>query len=280
MGVRVGNLELPGETLFFIAGPCVMENESVTLRAAEHLADLARRHSLNLIFKSSYTKANRSSVDSYTGPGIDEGLALLEKVRAECGLPVTSDVHCRTEIDAAAGVLDMLQIPAFLSRQTELITGAAATGKAINIKKGQFMSPGQMKLALEKASSTGNRNLLLTERGTFFGYGDLVVDFRGIREMRMFGYPVVYDATHSVQKPAGLGESSGGTRSMALPLMRAAVAAGVDGVFFETHPDPANALCDGPVQIPLEEAGAFIEQALSVDETVRRYRRNHSTNGS
>lgn len=269
MGIKVGKHELGGPGGFFlIAGPCVIEDAALTLEIAEKLAEISAGFGIPLIFKASCIKANRSSVDSFTGPGMDEGLEILAKVRREIGIPVTSDVHCRNDVGAASQVLDMLQVPAFLSRQTELILSVAREGKALNIKKGQFMSPGEAKLAALKAASTGNRNVMLTERGTFFGYGDLVVDMRGLVGMKESGFPVVYDATHSVQKPAGLGKSSGGDRAMIFPLMRSAVAAGVDGVFFETHPEPETALCDGPSMLPLEEAGSFISQALRIREVM------------
>ena len=265
--IKVGGHELGGlDGFFLIAGPCVIEGVSRTLEIAEGLTALRRKYGVPVIFKASYKKANRTSVESYIGPGIDEGLKVLERVKREFDIPVTSDVHCRNEVDAASQVLDLIQIPAFLSRQTELIQCAAGTGKALNIKKGQFMSPHQVRLAAEKACSAGNRNVMLTERGTFFGYGDLVVDMRSLILMRESGFPVVYDATHSIQRPAGLEGSSGGDRHMIAPLMRSAVAAGVDGIFFETHPEPETALCDGPAMLPLEEAESLIEQALCIRE--------------
>ncbi len=270
MGITVGRYELGGPDGFFlIAGPCVIEDASLTKRIAEKLTRLGSEFGVPIIFKASYKKANRSSVDAYTGPGLKNGLRILQEVGREFDLPVTSDVHCTNDIEAACEVLDLIQVPAFLSRQTELILNVAATGKPLNIKKGQFMSPREMFLAAEKASSTGNRNILLTERGTFFGYGDLVVDMRGLIEMKGTGFPVVYDATHSIQKPAGLGRSSGGNRSLIAPLMRSAVAAGVDGVFFETHPDPDQALCDGPSMLPLDSARDLISQALRIREMCR-----------
>jgi 2-dehydro-3-deoxyphosphooctonate aldolase (KDO 8-P synthase) len=265
--MKVGRHELGGPSgIFFIAGPCVIEDLSMTMRIAEALSLLAEKHRVALIFKASYRKANRTSIDSYTGPGLEEGLSVLERVRRETGLPVTSDIHCRSEIGAAREVLDLIQIPAFLSRQTELITGAAAAGKPLNIKKGQFMSPREAVLAGEKAKRAGASGVMLTERGTFFGYGDLVVDMRSMVEMRSSGFPVVFDATHSVQKPAGLGKSSGGDRRFVFPLARCAAALGVDGIFFETHPEPARALSDGPVMLPLAEAAGLIEDALRIHE--------------
>jgi len=274
VGVKVGKYELGGPDGFFlIAGPCVIEDADSTLEIAERLAGIAAGVGLPIIFKASCLKANRTSIDSYTGPGMERGLEILEKVRREIGIPVTSDVHCRNDVRAASQVLDLIQVPAFLSRQTELILSVAREGRALNIKKGQFMSAQEVRLAALKAASTGNRNVMLTERGTFFGYGDLVVDMRNIAGMKESGFPVVYDATHSVQKPAGLGKSSGGDPAMIFPLMRAAVAAGVDGVFFETHPEPAAAPCDGPSMLPLEEAGRFIGQAVRVREAVNECRK-------
>ncbi|MFQ6103127.1 MAG: 3-deoxy-8-phosphooctulonate synthase [Candidatus Glassbacteria bacterium] len=267
MGIKVGRFELGGfDGFFLIAGPCVIEETARTMEIAERLAALGLKFGVPIIFKASFTKANRSSVGSYTGPGIDEGLEVLAKVKREFDIPVTSDVHCRNDVDAASQVLDLIQVPAFLSRQTELIRCAARTGKPLNIKKGQFMSSRQVRLAALKACSEGNRNVILTERGTFFGYGDLVVDMRNLVLMREGGFPVVYDATHSIQRPTGLGEVSGGDRDMITPLMRAAVAAGVDGIFFETHPEPEEALSDGPSMLPLDEARSFIEQALRIRE--------------
>jgi 2-dehydro-3-deoxyphosphooctonate aldolase (KDO 8-P synthase) len=265
--MKVGRYEL-GEARgpFFIAGPCVIEDTSATLRIAEMLSSFAGKLGAALIFKSSYRKANRTSIDSFTGPGLEEGLAVLERVRRDTGLPVTSDVHCRNEVRAAAEVLDLIQIPAFLSRQTELITAAAGTGKPLNIKKGQFMSPREAVLAAGKARSTGAGGVMLTERGTFFGYGDLVVDMRSMVDMRSAGFPVVFDATHSVQRPAGLGTSSGGDRRFIFPLMRCAAVLGADGIFFETHPDPERALSDGPVMLPLSDAARFMEEAIRISE--------------
>lgn len=268
--MRVGRHEVgEGSGLFFIAGPCVIEDLPTTMHVAEVLARIAERFRMPLIFKASYRKANRSAIDSFTGPGPQEGLAVLERVRRETGLSVTSDVHCRSEIPAAGEILDLIQIPAFLSRQTELIAAAAGAGKPLNIKKGQFMSPREALLAGEKARRAGAADVILTERGTFFGYGDLVVDMRAMVEMKSAGYPVVFDATHSVQRPAGLGRSTGGDRRYIVPLMRCAVAVGADGVFFETHPDPERALSDGPVMLPLSLAEKLVEDALSMHEAAR-----------
>ncbi|MBN2124119.1 MAG: 3-deoxy-8-phosphooctulonate synthase, partial [Deltaproteobacteria bacterium] len=215
-------------------------------------------------FKASYDKANRTSVDSYRGPGLRKGLEILRLVKEETGLPLLSDVHSTVEVEEAARILDVLQIPAFLSRQTDLLLAAARTGLPVNVKKGQFLSPWDMKQAVGKVTSTGNRRILLTERGTTFGYNNLVVDIRGIAVMRGFGYPVVFDATHSVQLPGGGGSVSGGQREFVVHLSRAAVAAGADGVFMEVHPEPESALCDGPNSLPLDE----VEPLLGVLKTI------------
>lgn len=235
--------------LFLIAGPCVIESADHALRMAETLKAVAERNRVPLIYKSSFDKANRTSIESFRGPGLDEGLRVLERVRNETGLPVLSDVHDARQVDAAAEVLDVIQIPAFLCRQTDLLTAAGRSGKAVNVKKGQFASPADMSQVLAKIRSTGNTRILLTERGTTFGYRDLVVDFRSLVVMRSLGVPVVFDATHSVQRISAEGVRSGGDRRMAPPLARAAVAVGVDGLFLEVHDDPDRAPCDGPNMI-------------------------------
>ena len=251
--VKIQNLTLKANGPFFlISGPCVIEDEETTLKAARFLEGLARKLEIPVIFKSSYDKANRTSVESFRGPGLDEGLAVLTKVKNTTGLPILSDVHQVSEIERAAEVLDVIQIPAFLSRQTDLILEAARTRRAVNIKKGQFLSPWDMKQAILKAHAVGNHNILLTERGSFFGYQNLVADMRSIAIMKRFGYPVVFDATHSVQLPGGRGESSDGQREFVAPLARAAVAAGADGIFLEIHPHPDSALCDGPNSLSFE----------------------------
>jgi 2-dehydro-3-deoxyphosphooctonate aldolase (KDO 8-P synthase) len=252
--VKVQNLTLKANgPLFLISGPCVIEDEETTLKAAQFLEGLARKLEMPVIFKSSYDKANRTSVDSFRGLGLNEGLAVLTKVKNTTGLPILSDVHQVSEIEKAAEVLDVIQIPAFLSRQTDLILEAARTRRAVNIKKGQFLSPWDMEQAILKAQAVGNHNILLTERGSFFGYHNLVADMRSIAIMKCFGYPVVFDATHSVQLPGGRGESSGGQREFVAPLARAAIAAGADGIFLEIHPHPDSALCDGPNSLPFEQ---------------------------
>ncbi len=252
--VKIGSLEIgQDEGLFIIAGPCVIESRASTLRHALKLKSLSEAMGLPLIFKSSYDKANRTSLRSFRGPGIEEGLDILRAVKEELGLPVLSDVHAVTEVEKAARVLDVLQIPAFLSRQTDLLLAAAETQKPVNVKKGQFMSPHEMSHVVEKIRSTGNENILLTERGFSFGYNALVSDFRSIVIMREWGYPVVFDATHSVQSPGGMGYASGGDRRYVPALAQAAVAAGADGLFMEVHENPAQAMSDGLTMVPLDE---------------------------
>lgn len=252
--IKVGDICIGGNhPLFLIAGPCVIENEAHTLKLAESLKVIASEVGIPLIFKASFDKANRSSIDSYRGPGLNRGLEILNKVKSQLNLPVLSDVHRFEEIDEASGVLDVIQIPALLCRQTDLIVEAAKKGKVVNIKKGQFMAPWDMKNVLEKAAVSGNNNLILTERGTTFGYNNLVVDMRALPMMRSYGYPVVFDATHAVQLPGGAGSASKGEREYIAPLARAAVAAGVDGVFMEVHDEPERALCDGPNSFRLSD---------------------------
>ena len=252
--VYAGNIAIEEKGPFFIiAGPCVIENEETTLRVAAFLKETSEKLDIPVIFKTSYDKANRTSVNSYRGPGLEKGLEIINKVKQETGLPVLSDIHSCEEVATAAEILDVLQIPAFLSRQTDLLVEAGESGLPINIKKGQFVSPLDFRQAINKILSTGNNNIMLTERGTFFGYNNLVVDFRGIPIMKNFGFPVVFDATHSVQLPGGDGTSSGGQREYAEYLARAAVACGANGVFMEVHPDPDSALCDGPNSLPLEQ---------------------------
>ncbi len=252
--IYVGDMRIEDKRPFFIiAGPCVIESEEITMRVASFLRETSEKLDIPIIFKTSYDKANRTSVTSYRGPGLEKGLEIIMKVKENTGLPVLSDIHGLDEVEKAAEVLDVLQIPAFLSRQTDLLVMAGKTGKTVNIKKGQFVSPVDFEQAAKKVLSTGNKNIMLTERGTFFGYNNLVVDFRAIPIMKNFGFPVVFDATHSVQLPGGDGTCSGGERKYAAYLARAAVAAGANGIFMEVHPDPDNALCDGPNSLPLEE---------------------------
>ena len=262
---------------FLIAGPCVIENEGLTLEIAAELKHICADKQIPLIFKASYAKANRSSAESYIGPGIQAGLRILQKVKAETGLPILTDVHESVEVEPAAQIVDILQIPAFLCRQTELVQTAARSGKPLNIKKGQFMSPQQMKLIAEKAVSTGNEQVMLTERGTFFGYGDLVVDMRSLPIMASFGYPVIFDATHSVQQPGGLGNASGGLREFILPLARAAAATGaISGLYLETHPEPEKSPSDAASMLPLDQLPAFLDSVWKIFTTKsQRTQRHH-----
>jgi 2-dehydro-3-deoxyphosphooctonate aldolase (KDO 8-P synthase) len=270
--IRVLNFEIfSGCPVFLIAGPCVIENEEVTLNVCGELKKITEKLGINFIFKSSYDKANRSSIKSYRGPGLKRGLEILKRVKEEYNVPVLSDVHRYEEIEYASQVLDIIQIPAFLCRQTDLVVDVAKTGKIVNVKKGQFLAPEDMKNIIEKIESTGNQNIIITERGTTFGYHNLVVDMRSFPIMRSFGYPVVYDATHSVQRPGGLGICSGGDRDMIPYLLRAAVGAGVDGIFMEVHPEPEKALCDGPNSLRLSDLENLLEQVIKIDRLVKGY---------
>ncbi len=251
-----------------IAGPCVIEDEASVLRHAKRLAEITSRMGVPLVFKASYDKANRSSHDSFRGPGLAKGLDVLRKVKETLGLAVLSDVHCREEIEEAAKVLDILQIPAFLCRQTDLIVEAARTGRAVNVKKGQFLAPWDMKNVVAKIESAGNRNILLTERGVSFGYNNLVSDFRAIPIMRQTGCPVIFDATHSVQLPGGAGRASGGERQFISVLARCAVAAGADGIFMEVHEKPETAKSDGPNACPLSELEPLLAELLRIREAL------------
>ena len=256
----------PGQPLLVIAGPCVIESADLCLKIAESLAVLASRLPIQAVFKASYDKANRTSMGSFRGPGLDEGLAVLDRVRTATGLPVTTDVHLPEQATAAGQVCDMLQIPAFLCRQTDILLAAAATGRAVNVKKGQFVAPADMRHPVAKLLAGGCHDILLCERGTFFGYGRLVNDFAGLPVMRSFGVPVIFDATHSVQQPASLGGATGGDRTLVEPLARAAAAVGIDGVFFETHPRPDESPSDGPNMVPLDRLGGVIERVLRIHE--------------
>jgi 2-dehydro-3-deoxyphosphooctonate aldolase (KDO 8-P synthase) len=265
-GHRIG----PQEPLFFIAGPCVIESEALALQTAVALRAIAERLKILIIYKSSFDKANRSSSASFRGPGMDEGLRILQKVRDETGMPVLTDVHSPEQVRASADAVDVLQTPAFLARQTDLIEAAARSGKPVNIKKAQFMAPADMRQVVNKAESAAERAgvstnaVMLTERGTSFGYNNLVVDMRSLAIMAETGRPVIFDATHSVQLPGGLGDRSGGERHHVPLLARAAVAAGVSGVFMETHPDPDKALSDGPNAWPLEKAETLMTQLVAL----------------
>jgi len=267
-GLKVGK----GAGLFLIAGPCVIESEKLTFEIARELKKISSRAGLGLIFKASFDKANRSSVDSFRGPGLKNGLEILKKVKKDLGLPVLSDIHEPSQAEPAAKVLDVIQIPAFLSRQTDLLMAAARTKKPLHIKKAQFMAPGEMANVVKKAVAGGAQKIMLCERGTFFGYHNLVVDFRSIQVMAELGWPVVFDATHSVQRPAGQGKVSGGDKKFIPLLCRAAVAAGVDGLFMEVHPNPAKALSDGPNSWPLSELELLLKRLMKIEKAVGKYK--------
>jgi 2-dehydro-3-deoxyphosphooctonate aldolase (KDO 8-P synthase) len=265
-GFEVG-LDRP---LFLIAGPCVIESRALALETAQALKELAQRVGIPFIYKSSFDKANRTSSKSYRGPGLEEGLRILEEVKSRIGVPVLTDVHEDTPLNEVAAVVDVLQTPAFLCRQTTFIQNVARQGKPVNIKKGQFLAPGDMKNVVEKARETGNEQILVCERGVSFGYNTLVSDMRGLAIMRETGCPVVFDATHSVQQPGGRGTSSGGQREFVPVLARAAVAAGISGLFMETHPDPARALSDGPNAWPLGRMEELLRTLSALDAVVKR----------
>lgn len=266
-GIRIGK----GHPMVLIAGPCVIESEEMIFTTAQKLKEVCDRLSIPLIFKSSYDKANRTSITSFRGPGIERGLKILGEVKKKLSVPVISDIHALDEIKPAAEILDALQIPAFLCRQTDLILSASRTGKPVNVKKGQFLAPWDVKPLIEKFISAGNQNLLLTERGTSFGYNNLIVDFRGFSIIRSFGYPLFFDVTHSLQLPGGEGSISGGQREFAPSLTRAAVAAGVDGLFMEVHPDPVKALSDASTMIPLNEMEGLLRQTKTLHDMIRKW---------
>jgi 2-dehydro-3-deoxyphosphooctonate aldolase (KDO 8-P synthase) len=267
--VIIENIALGGgNPLCLIAGPCVIENEEITFYTAQRLKEICEELSISFIFKSSYDKANRTSLGSFRGPGMDRGLRILSDIKSRFQLPVLSDVHSVEEVKPASEVLDVLQIPALLCRQTDLVLAASKTGKAVNIKKGQFLAPWDVKNIIDKFTSTGNRNIFITERGTSFGYNNLVVDIRSFPILRSYGFPVIFDVTHSLQLPGGQGSCSGGQREFAGPLGRAAVAAGVDGLFMEVHPEPDKALCDGPNMIPLDDMKQFLKVLKNIHELV------------
>jgi 2-dehydro-3-deoxyphosphooctonate aldolase (KDO 8-P synthase) len=271
--IRLGNWNI-GETtpLLVIAGPCVIEDEATTVAIASELREIQKRLNIPLVFKASYDKANRTSIHNYRGPGLEAGLDLLDFIRSRFELPVLSDVHQVSEIQKAAQVLDVIQIPALLCRQTDLLTAAGQTGLPVNIKKGQFLSPWDMRFAVEKILKTGNAQVLLTERGTSFGYKNLVVDMRSLPILSSLGYPVIFDATHSVQLPGGGQGQSAGEREFVPYLSRAAVAAGVQGVFFEVHPNPAKALCDGANSWPLDQLESLLRTLIAIHELVIKER--------
>jgi len=265
--VTVGNVTMGAdEELFLIAGPCVIESEASAFRHAKALKAMTAKLGMPFVFKASYDKANRTSIRSYRGPGIKKGLAVLQKIKDELGLPVLSDVHCREELKSRESPLDIIQIPAFLCRQTDLIVAAAETGKAVNVKKGQFLAPWDMQHVIKKIESTGNRKVILTERGISFGYNNLVSDFRSLLIMKQYGYPVVYDATHSVQAPSGKGDKSGGDSCFVPYLASAAVTCGADGIFVEVHEDPDKALSDGPNMIRLGDLECVLQRLLRIKQ--------------
>ncbi len=255
--------------MVLIAGPCVIENADASLRHAQRLADISRRTQVPLVFKSSFDKANRTSHSSYRGPGLDWGLRILERVKSATGLPILTDVHEPNQVAACAQVADILQIPALLSRQTDLVQAAARSGRTVNLKKGQFLAPWDMQAVVRKVEAAGNRRILVTERGFSFGYNNLVSDLRSLSIMRGLGYPVVYDATHSVQLPGAGGERSEGQRQFIEPLARAALAAGIDAIFMEVHEDPDHALSDGPNSYPLDRLADFLQRLRRLDHLMR-----------
>lgn len=257
--------------LVLIAGPCVVENRDMIFQTAERIAALCEQYHVPLIFKSSYKKANRTSVDGFVGIGMDEALKILSDVKSQFGVPVLTDVHTAEEVAGAAQVADVLQIPAFLCRQTDLLIAAGKAGTPVNIKKGQFLAPDDIKHPIEKVASTGNTDILVTERGTSFGYHNLVVDMRGLPIMRKYGYPVVLDATHSVQLPSNSGGQSGGQPEFIFPLARAGAAVGIDALFVETHPHPAKALSDAASQLPLDQLEKLLSQVVAIDRTMREH---------
>lgn len=271
VNVRLNGLVLANHrSLTLVAGPCVLESEAHALSVAKQLARLAREHHLPFIFKASYDKANRTSLRSFRGPGLEKGLAVLARVKREVGCPVLTDVHCKEEAPVVAQVADILQIPAFLCRQTDLLLACGRTGKVVNIKKGPFIAPWDVRPIVEKIESTGNRRILLTERGTTFGYNNLVVDMRSLAILKGIGYPVIYDATHSVQLPGGLGHASGGQREFVMPLTRAAVALGLAGLFCEVHPHPDRAPSDGPNSLAMASLPRYFKTVASLDRWAKR----------
>ncbi len=266
--VTVGSVTVGRTPFVLIGGPCVIESRDLVLKTAWSIAEITSRLNVPFIFKSSYDKANRTSISGFRGPGIEKGLEVLNEVKNEVGIPVLTDVHSAGEARIAAEVVDVLQVPALLSRQTDILTACGETGRAINIKKGQFISPRDIVHAIRKVESTGNTNIIITERGTSFGYNTLVNDFRAIPIMRDFGYPVIFDATHSVQQPSAMTDHSGGEARFIVPLARAAVAVGIDGIFMEIHPDPKNARCDGENSLPLHELEKTLVVLKKIEEVL------------
>lgn len=271
--VNIGPITVGGQhPIALIAGPCVIEGLERTLKIGRGIKDIADRLGIPYIFKASFDKANRSSYSSFRGPGLTEGLKIISQIKQELGVPVVSDIHCITQIEPAAEVLDILQIPAFLCRQTDLLYEAASTGKVINVKKGQFLAPNDMKHVIAKMREAGNENILLTERGASFGYNNLVTDMRSLAIMRSFGYPIVFDATHSVQLPGGAGATSSGQREFVPYLTRAAVATGIDMLFMEVHDNPEEALSDGPNMMYLDQLEALLKDVQAIDHVVRKHK--------
>ncbi len=267
--IKLRDFEIGGDKLTILAGPCVIESQEILDETAAGLKEITSELGINFVFKSSFDKANRSSITSFRGPGLEKGLAMLKKIKDKYDVPIVTDIHTPEQAAAAAEVADIIQIPAFLCRQTDLLVAAAKTGKIVNIKKGQFLSPEQMGTLVKKVEDAGNNNILLTDRGSSFGYNNLVVDYRGIPIMQSFGYPVVFDATHSVQLPGANGNCSGGDRRFVPTLARAAMAAGADSLFFEVHPDPDKGLCDGPNMIALKDAKDLFAMCKTLFEVVR-----------
>lgn len=271
--VKVGSITIGGNNpIVLIAGPCVIEGYERTLKIGKAIKEITTRLGVPYIFKASFDKANRSSFNSFRGPGLEEGLNILKEIKRELEVPVVSDIHCITQIEAAAQVLDILQIPAFLSRQTDLLYAAAQTGKVVNVKKGQFLAPNDMKNVINKLREAGNENILLTERGATFGYNNLVADMRALPIMRSFGYPVVFDATHCVQLPGGAGTASAGQREYVPYLTRAAVATGIDVLFMEVHDNPEEALSDGPNMLYVDQLEDLLKDVIAIDNIVKRHK--------
>ena len=268
--IKLNDMIIGKDKLTLLAGPCAIESKEVLFKTAEKLKDITSKLNINYIFKSSFDKANRSSLDSYRGLGIEKGLELLKEVKKEFELPIVTDIHEPPQAQLAAEVADIIQIPAFLCRQTDLLVAAAKTNKIINIKKGQFLSPYQMRPLIKKVEASGNKNILLTDRGVTFGYNNLVSDMRAIVIMQELGYPVIFDATHSVQLPGGMGDSSGGERKFVPVLAKAAIASGAKGLFFEVHPAPDNALCDGANMLALSDVEDVLRQCLEIFEIINR----------
>lgn len=271
MVIKLNNFEIGGDTLTILAGPCAIESQSILDETAQELKEVCKSLGINYVFKSSFDKANRSSIDSFRGPGLEKGLEMLAEIKSKYDLPIVTDIHTPDQAEPVSKVADILQIPAFLCRQTDLLVAAAKTGKIVNIKKGQFLAPQQMKSLVKKVEDAGNHNIMLTDRGTSFGYNNLIVDFRGIPIMKEFGYPVVMDATHSVQLPGSNGTSTGGDRRFVPELAKASMAVGADVLFFEIHPDPDKALCDGPNMLALKDAKKVFSICQEIFKVVRKW---------